>query len=117
MSNWTMNNRASTTLWTTLSRMNQLDTNFEESGALKISDLTFFNTLSSSAAQAQDAAMIADELDNIFRVGRGAEFEDGVDRLIAMDAMVTVLSDPEKLVMELAQTVDDMYRFWKETQN
>jgi len=41
MSNWTSNNRASTTLWTTLFRMHQLDTNFEESGDLKMSDLTF----------------------------------------------------------------------------
>lgn len=117
MPEWTINNRASTTLWTTLFRMNQLDTNFEDSGELKVSDLTFFNNLGSADLREQEASVIADQLDNIFRLGRGAKYENGVDRQSAMESMIEVLTDEDKLVSELGETVDAAYRFWRENEN
>jgi hypothetical protein len=114
MTNWTKNNRACTTLWTTLYNMKQLQSNFEVSGQLKMQDLTFYNVLSSSDLRNQEAKIIADQLDNIFRIGRGAKYESGVTRSDAMIAMVEILTDDSKLVEELATKIDNQYLFWGE---
>ena len=114
MANWTKNNRACTTLWTTLYNMKQLQSNFEESGQLKMQDLTFYNALSSSDLRNQEAKIIADQLDNIFRIGRGAKYENGVTRSDAMTAMIEILTDDSKLVEELATKIDNQYLFWVE---
>jgi len=117
MAEWSNKNRACKTLWTSLLQMNQLVTNFEDSGDLKMSDLTFFNNLSSADLRQQEASVIADQLDNIFRLGRGAKFEEGTDRAGAMDSMIQVLTDEDKLVKDLGEIVDGAYRFFRETEN
>ncbi|MDW3196441.1 MAG: hypothetical protein R8G66_28965 [Cytophagales bacterium] len=94
--------------------MKQIESNFEESGKIKMEDLTFYNVLSSSDLRNQEAKIIADQLDNIFRIGRGAKYESGVTRSDAMTAMVEILTDDSKLVEELAAKVDDQYLFWGE---
>lgn len=114
MADWKENNRACKTLWTSLKTMNQLFTNFEESGNIKMQDLTFYNPLNSSDLLTKEATMIADQLDNIFRNGRGAIFEDNTDRTKAIGAMVAILVDGDKQVSDLASTVDDAYKFISE---
>jgi hypothetical protein len=115
MADWTKNNRACTTLWTTLFNMQQLSTNFDDSGDLKINDLTFYNALGSSDLRRQQATIIADQLDNIFRVGRGAKYESEIDRTKAIAGMVSILTDENKFVKDLASNVDDSYNFWDES--
>ena len=114
MADWSANNRACTTLWSTLFYMHQLATNFDESGDLAMSDLTYFNPLSSSELRRQQAIILADQLDNIFRIGRGAQYENNVDRTNAMNSIITILIDGKNMVKDLAKTVDDSYRFWGE---
>lgn len=114
MADWSKNNRACTTLWTALYSMKQLSTNFDESENLKMNDLTFYNSLSSAELRKQQSTIIADQLDNVFRIGSGATFETGIDRTKAMSNMIGVLIDDEKLVKDLASTVDDVYNFWGE---
>jgi predicted RNase H-related nuclease YkuK (DUF458 family) len=94
--------------------MQQLITNFDESGDLKMNDLTFFNVLSSSDLRKQESKIIADLLDNVFRIGRGAKYEEGIDRSKAISSMIEILSDEDKQVKELAFTVDEAYLFWGE---
>jgi len=115
MADWTKNNRACTTLWTTLFSMQQLSTNFDDSGELKMNDLTFFNALGSADLRRQQATIIADQMDNVFRMGRGAKYEDNVDRTKAMSGMIDILTDESKQVKDLASNVDDSYSFWGET--
>lgn len=114
MSNWSKNNRACTTLWTSLHSMEQLKNNFAESGDLNIRELTFYNALSTTEFRKQQAMMIAEELDNIFRNGRGASYEAACSRTQAISAMLEVLSDENKLLSELALAVDECYAFWGE---
>ena len=114
MADWTTNNRACKTLWTSLSTMNQLSANFEDSGNLKMQDLTFYNPTVSGELLKQQATMVADQLDTIFRNGRGAKFEVNIDRTKAINAMIDVLVDGEKQVKDLASTVDDLYKFISE---
>jgi hypothetical protein len=94
--------------------MKQLQSNFNDSGQLKMEDLTFYNVLSSSDLRNQEAKIIADQLDNIFRIGRGAKYESSVSRSSAMTAMIEILTDDSKLVEELATKIDEQYLFWGE---
>lgn len=114
MQEWSENNRACTTLWTTLFRMNQLFTSFDESGTLTMPDLTFFSPTDSSSMRRQAAIILADQLDNIFTVGRGAQYEDGVTHDQAVAATVEILTDAEKNLTDLASAVDENYLFWGE---
>ena len=114
MEDWNKNNRACTTLWITLYNMQQLFTSFDESGGLKMTELTFFNSLGSSELRKQQATIIADQLDNIFRIGRGAKYESNVDRTKAISSMVSILTDESKQIKDLASNVDDSYKFWGE---
>lgn len=114
MADWSSNNRACTTLWTTLFSMQQLSTNFEDSGSLSMSDLTFFNTLNSANLRRQQATILADQLDHIFRIGRGAKYEVNIDRTKSISSIVKILSDGKKSLKDLAKTIDDSYKFWGE---
>lgn len=115
MAEWSTNNRACTTLWTSFFVMRQLVTNFDDSGDLPMSDLTFFNTSASAELRQQQAIIIADQLDIVFRLGRGAQYESNIDRTIAITNMIEILIDGKKLMKDLAKAVDDAYKFWGET--
>jgi len=114
MADWSENNRACKTLWSTLFEMHQVSTIFNDSGVLKMSDLTFYNPLDSADMRKQHAAIIADQLDNTFRVGRGAKYEDNFDRTKAITGLTAILTDAEKQVADLASAVDAIYNFWGE---
>ena len=115
MAEWNNNNRACTVLWTSLYIMRQLTTNFSDSGALPMSELIFFSSVDSDDLRAQNAYMVADQLDSIFRRGGfGATFENGVDGSTAITGMVSILIDSEKTVADLAEAIDVFYAFWQE---
>lgn len=115
MADWTKNNRACTTLWTTLSVTQQLTTNFDDSGDLAMSDLTFLNPLDSADLRKQAATLLADQLDNTFRNGGfNAVFEPEIDRTKAVSGMIEMLIDKDKQVKELAENIDNSYSFWRE---
>ena len=117
MATWENTNLACATLWTTLYHMNQLHTNFDDSGALKMSDLTFYNPLSSGDARAQEAKMVADQIDNTFINGRGAKYEEGTTTTIAVNGLVAILTDENQQVQDLAAKADELYIFWGEQEN
>jgi len=114
MATWSRNNRACTTIWITLYSMQQLTTNFDDSGALTMNELTFYNELSSSDQRAHEIAMLADQLDNVFINGRGAKYEAGVTRSSAVSGLVGVLTEATNTVADLASTADSLYQFWGE---
>jgi len=116
MAEWSVNNRACTTLWFTLLNMDQLFTNFDDSGSLTMKDLTFFNPTSSSDARRIEATLISDQLDTTFIEGRGARYEDGIDREAAVASMIDILTDEGKTLEEFATSVDESYLFWEEPQ-
>jgi hypothetical protein len=114
MADWSKNNKACITLWTTLYTMKQLSTNFDDSGDLKMNELTFYNSLESATFRKQQSIIIADQLDNVFRNGSGATFEVGFERTKAISKILELLIDEEKQVKDLALIVDDIYNFWEE---
>lgn len=114
MAEWNPKNLACVTLWTTLRAMQQLNTNFKESGDLSMSDLTYFNNLSSGSFRSQEIQAVANQIDNIFRNGRGATFEEGITHEQAIFSMIGVLENGEMMVKDLAEVADHAYEFWHE---
>jgi hypothetical protein len=114
MADWSKNNRACEAVWTSFYKMNQLFSNFDDSGTLQIKSLTFYSTLNSADLRKQQAIIIADELDNIFRNIRGAVYENNINRTTAMQNMVDILTDGSKTLSDLASAIDSCYKFWGE---
>ena len=114
LSPWSMNNRSCTTTWITLYRLKQLRKVFSEAGNIKMKDLKFFNPHLSLELLRQEAAMIADMIDVVFIVGRGAVYEDGANRSIAVNMMTDILSGAENTVADFAAVNDSNYIFWNE---
>ena len=111
---WSMNNRSCTTTWITLFRLKQLRKPFAEAGNIRMKDLKFFNPHLSLELLRQEAAMLTDMIDVIFIVGRGAVYEDGINRPIAMNKMTDILTNANSTVADFAAVNDGNYMFWNE---
>ncbi len=113
-SSWSMNNRSCTTTWITLYRLKQLRKIFSEAGDIQMKDLKFFNPHLSLELFRQEAAMLADMIDVVFIVGRGAVYEEGINRTTAVNMMIDVLTSANSTVAEFAAVNDGNYMFWNE---
>jgi hypothetical protein len=113
---WSMNIRSCTTTWITLYRLKQIRKTFSEAGDILMKDLKFFNPTLSNDALKQEAAMLADMIDVVFIVGRGAKYEAGATRTKAVSDMIEILTGAENSVAEFAQANDLNYIFWNEKQ-
>lgn len=111
---WSMNIRSCTTTWITLYRLNQLRKSFNDAGVLLMSDLKFFNPVLSKDALRQEAVMLADMIDVVFIVGRGAKYEPGANRTKAINDMIEILITAGNTVAEFAEVNDLNYIFWNE---
>lgn len=109
-----MNNRSCTTTWITLYRLQQFRKTFDEAGSLQMKDLKFYNPSLSKELLKQEAAMLADMIDVVFIVGRGARYEAGIKKSMALEKMIHLLIDAHKTVADLAALNDDHYIFWNE---
>jgi hypothetical protein len=114
MADWTKNNRACTTTWTTLRVLDQNDKVFNDSGNVKMSGLTFWNAAASADMRKLQATTLATQMDNTFRMIRKANFEAGVTKEAAIAAMIDILTTEDKTISDLAAAIDEKYLFWEE---
>ena len=114
MANWSKNNRACKTTWSTLKILDQLNVVFGEAGELKMKELTYFNQTSSKEQRTSMARMLSIQLDNIFRELRGTRYEENVTGDKAIESMVEVLTTPEATVALLSEKSDISYKFYGE---
>lgn len=114
MAEWNRNNMACQCVWAELFVLKQSRKAFADSGDIKMKDMLFYNPAAGSATLENEAKMLADELDNIFRKVDGAKFEEGVTRTQAQANMVAVLKQADKTIAELAEIIDADYLFWRE---
>jgi len=115
MENWQKSNRAARTTWLALWDLKQIpnDLLFEEAGAYKMDQLTFWARSSSAEMRQLQARAIALAIDDNFR-GRGAQYEQGRDGGKAHQDTANILSDEKKTIANLAEACDKNYLFWKE---
>ncbi len=109
MNKWDKSNKACITLWSTLFGMQQLDTDFRESGSLKMSDLSFNNGSETNGSGNPEA--IANRLDDVLSIGTGIKYESGIDRSTARSNLSAVLSTKENKVTDLADIIKMTYAF------
>jgi hypothetical protein len=113
--NWDKNNRACKTTWLTLLLLDQHQSAFPQAGAIKMEQLTFWSGGGSADFRAARAESLVNQLDNNFRLVRGAKFEQGTDENAAKDALRGVLLDSELTVADLASAANAHYLFLGET--
>jgi len=111
---WNRNNRACSTTWTTLRVLDQNDKVFKDSGTVRMSELTYWNQIADADIRKVQAAALANQMDNVFRQIRRAEYEDGITRAKAVGDMVNTLTNKEKTISDLAEIIDANYLFWGE---
>jgi hypothetical protein len=114
MLEWSKNNRACTTTWTTLRVLDQNGRTFDKSGPVKMEQLTFWNKAASAQMRKLQAQTLSTQIDNVFRLIRGAKYESGVTRAQAIAGMVATMTDAEKTIADLAEVNDASYQFWGE---
>ena len=114
-SNWNKNNRACKTTWLTLLLLDQHQSAFPQAGAIRMDQLTFWSGGGSADFRAARAETLLNQLDNNFRMVRGAEFEKGSDETAAKAALRDVLLDSGQTVADLAAAADAHYLFLGET--
>ena len=114
MADWNPNNLACQCTWANLFALRQSQKPFKNSGDIEMQDLLFFNPAASDDVLENEAKMLADELDVIFRQVDGAKFETGITRKKAHAEMVEILKDATKTMAELAEVIDSNYLFWGE---
>ena len=109
---WSRNHRACETTWTTLFALTQLRAPFPSAGEIPMSELTFW--VDSASARAVRAESLSQQLDNTFRLLRGARFERGIGRATATSRMRDTLLVESNTVAHLAEECDALYRFFGE---
>ena len=116
MSDWSNNNLAHIHTWMCLRVLNEIPSNitFDIAGKIKMNELAFWSDLDSPAQRATKAKTIAAQIDNFFRLIQGAQYELGIDRALAVQAIAEVLQDATKALKKLARGADDCYRFRNE---
>jgi len=114
MADWSKNNRACTTTWTTLMVLDQLKTGFDDAGGMKMSLLTFWNAADSGEMRSLKVSTLAIQMDNIFTMVRGAKYEEGKDKGSALQDIKNIMTSPDKTVKDLAAANDENYLFWQE---
>jgi hypothetical protein len=114
MSNWSDKPTAFVILWITLRDFHQLTTNYMDSENLKMSELTFYNSLASPAEREIAAKMLAVQLDNTFIKTYQCTYEPGKTPSQANNSLVTILSNKDKTLLDLGTECDALYKFLTE---
>jgi len=114
MPDWSKNNLAHRATWSTLLLLEQSTDVFSKSGSIPMTQLTFWNAATSPDMRKLQINTLARQIDNVFRLVRGAQHEDGVQPQAAIAALIAVLSDPAKTICDLANAADGSYRFFGE---
>lgn len=114
MANWTADKPAHVDTWFSLFRLGQIRKQFNASGKIKMSELTFYNPTVSNDSLKVEATLIADTIDRVF-TSWGAKLENNISRNTALNEMIQVLLDKEKTLLDLAEKNDENYFFTNET--
>ncbi len=118
MSAWSNNNLAHVHTWLCMIALHELPSTstFDVSGDKAMNDLAFWSDLDSVEQRATKAGSLASQMDNIFRLFQGAQYESGIERAFAVQSMSEVLQNSKKKLQDLAARADDCFRFKNEVQ-
>ena len=95
--------------WYVLGVLNQSKQAPEDSGDIPVSDFEFW--LPDEDLRRTAAKSLAIQLNNVFQTYYGAKYEEGSMRSVAIPAMHECLMDEEMTMADLAEVVNENYRF------
>jgi hypothetical protein len=111
---WSNNNLSCISTWIGLRILEQNKKVFDRSGTVRMRALAFWNTGATQQMRALQARTLAKQLDNIFRLVDGAEYEPDVSGAKAVAEMAEILADADQTLADLAEVNNRNYRFWGE---
>jgi hypothetical protein len=116
MSDWSNNNLAHVHTWLCMIALHELPgtSTFDISGDKTMQALAFWSDLDSNEQRATKANSLASQMDNIFRLFQGANYEPEIDRATAVQSMSDILQKSGKKLRQLAAQADKCYRFKNE---
>jgi hypothetical protein len=114
---WSNNNLADIYTWFNLKQLNQHSEDFDSSQKLTIKQLAFYNELASAEAKRLAAEALAIPLVNLYQSIGKADFEKGMTKAKAKNALIEILVDGKKTIVELATVADDCFHFPNEGDN
>lgn len=114
---WSKEIRACKTTWLTLLGLDQIQSAFPQAGDIKMNEMTFWSAGGGADLRATRAETLLNQIDNTFRIIRGAKFEEGTNENDAKAALRGVLLDSEQTVADLAAAANTHYLFLGETSN
>jgi len=100
--------RAHTTVWAELYQLNQITTNFMDSGSVSLS------TLPIAISNSQEITMFAVQLDNILVAGRGAKRKLSSTSPLTITSLIERGASEGKDVRWFADQMANLYTFWQE---
>jgi hypothetical protein len=115
MSKWSNENTSCIKTWITLKELDQIDKNFEQSGDIKMEELTFWNSSTSEEMRNIQANTIAIEMDKIF-IKDGSKYELSSNKEKSINEIVKTLLVSDKTINDLASINDINYKFYKENE-
>jgi hypothetical protein len=113
MATWTKDKNAHIDTWFSLFRLKQIQAPFDTSGTIRMSELTFYNPLSSPEFLRIEATLLANTIDTVF-TSWGAKLENNISRNTAIFEMIEILLDKDKTILDLAEVNDKNYFFHNE---
>jgi hypothetical protein len=87
---------------------------FRDAGQVKMNELIYWGEMSSLDIRQIQARSLAITMDNIFRMIRGAKYEEGKTNQQTINDIANTLLNAEKTIEDLAEINDINYYFWKE---
>ncbi len=114
MNNWYQNIDTCKILWNALFNLKQISTGFNESGEIKIKELSFFDSVRNNQILNQQAFVVAYQLDTIFRSKQEVSYQKYINRSTAVSSMFNILTDDTKKLKDLASMIEKCYLFFKE---
>lgn len=108
---WNNNNLACLKTWVHLRVLDQHNEAFRDAEKIRMDQLTFWNNASSNEAREISAKTLCNQLDNMFRLWDKADYENSSSAKEAVEAMLKVFLNGKKTLNDLAQAVDDNYKF------
>lgn len=114
MASWPDKSIACTNSWMTLMALQQYEETYDDAEELVMPDFLFWNPNDSPEIRRTKARSLASQVDGVFRHVLNAGYETGMSSAKAVNAMTRTLVDEAKTLPELADVVDDHYRFLSE---
>lgn len=111
MSEWSNNNLAHRYTWYITKRLGIHKRSFSNSQTLKLKQFDYYVTTATAAEKKQRAKTFAMILSNLYQDIGNATLEKNITHAKGIAALVTVLLDGEKTLMDLAATADTVYYF------